>query len=118
MPLMIVVSLLLACLVPCTRAQAVSLVECTEVNLLGPSCEGREVRVESEPSAPGEAPISPLFTPQLMHPNTPPLLRKAYNDPTDANIDAYLDWEDRYHSALVYGDTRVKQRRQQRKGQP
>ena len=98
----------------------VHLIECTEVNFLGAACDDDEdaVKVIDDDVSDVSPPPPPLFTLQTMRPDTPPLLVKAYNDPTDANIDAYLDWEHRYVSQALAADARVQQRRQQRHRKP
>jgi hypothetical protein len=79
-------------------AQPLQFLECSEVNLLGPACD--EAVVDQESSHLPPAPEPPLFTLQTMHPNTPPLLLKVFNDPTPANIAAYKAWERRYHRRM------------------
>jgi hypothetical protein len=44
--------------------------------------------------APG-VPEEPLFPKETVSPYMPPLMLKWLNDPTDANLDAYLDWQER-----------------------
>lgn len=97
------------------HAQPLVLVPCTEVNLLGTACD------EDEPlDVPGaspfpQAPEPPLFTLQTMHPSTPPLLIKVYNDPSPANRKAYLDWEKRYLGRIFEVDALLQEDRQQHK---
>ena len=87
-------------------------VECPELNFLAPACDVPAEEVEQPPAPP--VPEPPLFTLQTMRPDTPPLMLKAMNDLTDATIDAYLDWEQRYLARAFEFEARVKHRRQQR----
>lgn len=99
--------------------EALHLIECTEVNFLGAACDDNEDAVKViDDDVSDVSPPPPLFTLQTMRPDTPPLLVKAYNDPTDANIDAYLEWEHRYFSQALAADARIKHRRQQRQRKP
>lgn len=95
-----------------SQADPLQLLACTEVHLLGPGCEEG---VESEADIPAARPEPPLFTPQTMRPDTPPLLLQVFNDPSDANIQAYLAWEQRYFARVFAVDAKLKQARQERK---
>lgn len=101
--------------VPATRAQQPQFLECPEVNLLGSACEGAVQEDDRGPRPAPPVPEAPLFTLQTMHPSTPPLMIKALNDPSDANLDAFLDWEHRYLARTLEVETRLKHRRQERK---
>jgi hypothetical protein len=83
--------------------------------LLGPACESPGVLEDQGPSPAPAAPEPPLFTLQTMHPSTPPLLVQVFNDPSDANIERYLEWEHRYLSRILEVDARLKQQRKERK---
>ena len=98
--------------VPLVLADPVRLVDCTEVNLLADACAAEDEHPTEEVLP--QAPPPPLFTRQTMRPDTPPLLLKAMNDPTDANLDAYLDWQHQYLSRTLEVEAKLKQRRQQR----
>lgn len=87
-------------------ADALQLVECPEVNFLAPACH--EVSREQEPSQGLSTPEPPLFTLQTMRPDTPPLLLKVFNDPSDANIAAYKAWQHRYLSRMLEVEQRLK----------
>ncbi len=95
-----------------SHADPLQLLPCTEVSLLSPGCEEG---VESEVDAQAVRPEPPLFTPQTMRPDTPPLLLKVFNDPTDANIQAYLAWERRTFTRVFEVDAKLKQARHERK---
>lgn len=85
----------------------VQFLDCPEVNLLGPACAhdlGEEPGVAPAPRVPEE----PLFTLQTMRPDTPPLLLKVFNDPSDANIAAYKAWQQRYLRQMFEVERRLK----------
>lgn len=72
-------------------AQDVRLLDCAQVHFFGPAC----VPVVPLPSAP-PPPVpagAPLFSPETMAPDTPPLLLKLFDEPTVANAQAFLDWQ-------------------------
>ena len=96
-------------------AQPLQFLECAEVNLLSPACTGNGVEEDEGTSAPPPAPEPPLFTLQTMRPDTPPLLVKVFNEPTAANIEAFLAWEHRYLARTLEVEALLQQRRQQRK---
>ena len=99
---------------PVVFAQPLQFVECPEVNLLASACD-EVVEQEDSLSHRLHAPEPPLFTLRTMRPDTPPLMMQAMNDLTDANLDAYLEWEQRYLTRTFEFEARLKQRRQQRK---
>ena len=88
-------------------AQSLQFLECAEINLLGPACD--ETVMEQELSQAPPAPEPPLFTLQTMRPDTPPLLLKVFNDPSDANIAAYKAWQHRYLSRTFEVERRLKE---------
>ena len=74
-------------------AQDVRLLDCAQVHFFGPAC----VRVAPTPPAPAPPPPppAPLFSPETMAPDTPPLLVKLLEEPTVDNAQAFLDWQHR-----------------------
>jgi hypothetical protein len=85
---------------------------CAAVRFFGEACAPAAVPVVVVPAAteepsPAPAPASPasdtaeeapakpepLFPPQTLAPDTPPLLLKLLHDPTEANARAYLAWQ-------------------------
>jgi hypothetical protein len=74
-----------------SQGQDVRLLDCAQVHFFGPAC----VPVVPLPSAP-PPPVpagAPLFSPETMAPDTPPLLLKLFDEPTVANAQAFLDWQ-------------------------
>lgn len=47
----------------------------------------------SAADSPSASPPDALFTPETMAPGTPPLLLRVLEEPTDANAQAFLDWQ-------------------------
>ena len=80
-------------------AQDVQLLDCAQVQFFGPAC----VPVTPLPPAPAAPtpPRAPLFSPETMAPDTPPLLRKLFDEPTVANAQAFLDWQQRRQARLA-----------------
>ena len=99
---------------PAAMAQPLQLLDCAEVNLLAVACEESVVGDEPAPADAPPAPAPPLFTLQTMRPDTPPLLVDVFNDPSDANIAAFLEWEHRYLSRAFEVEEKLKRHRQQR----
>ena len=72
-------------------AQDVRLLDCAQVQFFGPAC----VPVTPLPSAP-PPPVpaaAPLFSPETMAPDTPPLLLQLLEDPSVEHARAFLDWQ-------------------------
>ena len=74
-------------------AQDVRLLDCAQVQFFGPAC----VPVIPMPSvpAPPTPPPAPLFSPETMAPDTPPLLRQLLEEPSVEHARAFLDWQHR-----------------------
>lgn len=96
-------------------SQSPQFLDCVEVNLLAPGCDEATVDEPRTPPVP-PVPDEPLFTLQTMHPSTPPLLVKVFNDPSDANIAAYKTWQHRYLSRTLEVERRLKAYDQQQTG--
>ena len=79
-------------------AQDVRLLDCAQVQFFGPAC----VPVAPTPPAPAPPtpPPAPLFSPETMAPDTPPLLRQLLEAPTVANAQAFLAWQQARHARL------------------
>jgi hypothetical protein len=79
-------------------AQDVRLLDCAQVQFFGPAC----VPVAPLPAAPPAPPppAAPLFSPETMAPDTPPLLLKLFEEPTLANAQAFLAWQQARHARL------------------
>src|SRR5256885_1098607 len=69
------------------QGQDVRLLDCGQVQFFGPAC------VPVAPPPPAQAP-APMFNPQLMAPDTPPLMLKLLEDPTLENASAFLAWQE------------------------
>lgn len=87
----LVVALLWGGLTAPAWGQDVSLLECAQVAFFGPAC------IAVAPVAPpAPAPQEePLFPPQSMAPDTPPLMYKLLEEPSLENAKAFLDWQQR-----------------------
>ena len=79
-------------------AQDVRLLDCAQVQFFGPAC----VPVTLTPPAPAPLtpPPAPLFSPETMAPDTPPLLLQLLEAPTVANAQAFLAWQQARHARL------------------
>ena len=78
-------------------AQDVRLLDCAQVQFFGPAC----VPVAPLPPAPPTPPPAPLFSPETMAPDTPPLLLKVLEEPTVEHAQAFLDWQHRRAARLA-----------------
>lgn len=95
-------------------SQPVQFLDCPHVSFVGPACvEMEDLEISPPPPAPV---VYPLFAPQTMAPDTPPLLLKFLDDPTADNADAYLEWEAARLAAIQAGEALLQRRRHLRKG--
>ena len=80
-------------------AQDVRLLDCAQVQFFGPAC----VPVTPLPPAPPPPtpPPAPLFSPETMAPDTPPLLLKVLEEPTVEHAQAFLAWQQRRAARLA-----------------
>jgi hypothetical protein len=80
-------------------AQDVRLLDCAQVQFFGPAC----VLVVPLPAAPSPSPPppAPLFSPETMAPDTPPLLLQLLEEPSVAHARAFLDWQQRRAARLA-----------------
>ena len=78
-------------------AQDVRLLDCAQVQFFGPAC----VPVAPLPPAPPTPPPAPLFSPETMAPDTPPLLLKVLEEPTVEHAQAFLAWQQRRAARLA-----------------
>ena len=74
-------------------SQDVRLLDCAQVHFFGPACV--LVAPALPASHPPTPPPAPLFSPETMAPDTPPLLLKLLDDPTVDNAQAFLAWQQR-----------------------
>jgi len=78
-------------------AQDVRLLDCAQVQFFGPAC----VPVAPlPPPSPPTPPPAPLFSPETMAPDTPPLLLQLLEEPTLDNARAFLAWQQARHARL------------------
>lgn len=73
-------------------AQDSRLLDCYDVSPFGAGCATAPPVPVVETSAPPAPPQAPLFTKDTMAPDTPPVAITMFNEPTLANIDAFIDW--------------------------
>jgi hypothetical protein len=80
-------------------AQDVRLLDCAQVQFFGLAC----VPVTPLPPAPAPPtpPPAPLFSPETMAPDTPPLLLQLLEAPTVENAQAFLAWQQARHARLI-----------------
>ena len=64
---------------------------CGEVRFFGPACAPPSA-AEAPPPAPPVAP-EPLFTPETVGPEPPPLLLKLLLEPTPENAKTFFEWQ-------------------------
>lgn len=78
--------------------QDVQLLDCGEVRFFGPAC----VVVLPQPPPPPPVPETPpLFAPETMAPDTPPLLLQLLEEPTVENAQAFVDWQQRRYERIM-----------------
>jgi hypothetical protein len=69
---------------------------CGEVRFFGEACAPPATPVSpvaSEATTPPPAAPEPLFTPETVGPETPPLLLRLLQDPTADNARAFVEWQ-------------------------
>ncbi|MCI0573720.1 MAG: hypothetical protein L0Y66_23540 [Myxococcaceae bacterium] len=70
---------------------------CGDVRFFGPACPPvlPEVLppVEEAPAPEEPPPLEPLFTPETVAPTTPPVVLRLLQEPTEANAQAFLAWQ-------------------------
>ena len=90
-------ALLWGCLtVPCW-SQDVQLLDCAQVQFFGPACVPVPPVVQPQPPP---LPPAPLFSPDTMAPDTPPLLLKLFEEPSVDNARAFIDWQQRRYARI------------------
>jgi hypothetical protein len=72
-------------------SQDVQLLDCAQVQFFAPACVSMPPSLLPQPAP--EPPKAPLFTPETMAPDTPPLLLKLLEEPSLENARAFLDWQ-------------------------
>lgn len=81
---------LLCLLVTTASAQELRFSDCPTVTFFGEACP-RPTPQQTLPAPP--TPKEPLFSTATVAPDTPPLLLKLFAEPTLANAQAYLAWQ-------------------------
>jgi len=94
------------------QAESLQLLDCPAVHFFQDPCEETEAAAPQPvvPPAPVSQPEEPLFPRETLAPDTPPLMVKVFNDPSDANIDAYLAWHERKAERLKLVQAKLKER--------
>jgi hypothetical protein len=78
-------------------AQDIRLLDCAQVQFFGPAC----VPVAPlSPPPPPPPPVEPLFSPETMALDTPPLLLKLLEAPSVENAQAFVDWQQRRYERI------------------
>jgi hypothetical protein len=69
--------------------------DCPLVAYFGEPCEGLSTQViqPQTPASVAPSPEDPLFTPQTVSPDTPPVMLRLLLEPTEANALAYIRWQ-------------------------
>jgi len=88
------------CLIANAWSQDVQLLDCAQVQFFGPACVPvvPMPQAQAVPSPPQEV---PLFSPQTMAPDTPPLLLKLLEEPTLENARAFVDWQHKRYERIT-----------------
>jgi hypothetical protein len=60
----------------------------------------------------------PLFAPETLARDTPPIFVRALEEPTPANIDRYLDWQEERLARMSEVQQLLKDRYRLRQGRP
>jgi len=94
--------LLLLALAGGSAAQArLDFFACSEVRFFGPACPPpphttppeAPPPVEEAPPPEAPRPAEPLFPPETVAPETPPVVLRLLQEPTEANAQAFLAWQ-------------------------
>jgi hypothetical protein len=107
----LVAALVWGCLTLPAWGQDVHLLDCAQVQFFGPACVPVAPVTPIPPPPPsGE----PLFSPETMAPDTPPLLLKLLQEPTRENARAFLDWQQECQTRLTEVQQLLRQLTRQR----
>lgn len=101
---------------PVAVAQEVGLLACTDVSIFGPGCAVEALPVVVPVVAEPSVPDFPLFPPETLARDTPPIFVQFLNDMTPENADAFLEWQGRRLHRMEEGTAMLKQRAQVRRG--
>jgi len=77
------------------RAEDVHLLDCAQVQFFGEACTP-QTPLEPTPAPPP----APLFSPETMALETPPLLLKLLEAPSVENAQAFVDWQQRRYERI------------------
>jgi len=89
------------CLIANAWSQDVQLLDCAQVQFFGPTCVPA-VPMPQEPPGPSQPPPAvPLFSPETMAPDTPPLLLRLLEQPTLENARAFVDWQHKRYERIT-----------------
>jgi len=104
-------ALVWGCLTLPAWGQDVRLLDCAQVHFFGPAC----VPVAPTPPPPPPPPsVEPLFSPETMAPDTPPLLLKLLEEPSVDNARAFLDWQQQRSARITEVQQLLRQLTRQR----
>jgi hypothetical protein len=94
-------ALLWGCLVANAWSQDVQLLDCAQVQFFGPACVPTVPipQAQDVPSQPSPEP--PLFSPETMAPDTPPLLLKLLEQPSVENARAFVTWQHKRYERIT-----------------
>lgn len=99
-PHTLMAALLWGCLtVPCW-SQDVQLLDCAQVQFFAPACVPVPPVVQPQPP-PQPPATAPLFSPETMAPDTPPLLLTLLENPSVDNAKAFIDWQQQRYARMT-----------------
>jgi hypothetical protein len=87
------VVLLWSCLTVPAWSQDVQLLDCAQVQFFGPACVPAVAMPQGQQLSPPPPQEEPLFRPETMAPDTPPLLLKLLEQPSVENARAFVTWQ-------------------------
>jgi hypothetical protein len=95
------VCLLTGLLTAPAAAQEVQFLDCAQINFFAPACSAGAPVTDAPPLPTTAPPTAPLFSPETMAPDTPPLLLKLYEAPTVENARAFLLWQQQRQARIA-----------------
>jgi hypothetical protein len=90
---------------------------CTDWSVFGSGCAADQSARPMPPPVPA-AEAYPLFAPETLARDTPPIFVRALEEPTPANIDRYLDWQEERLARMSEVQQLLKDRYRLRQGRP
>jgi hypothetical protein len=118
MPRFLLSAVLLSALVgPASAQRDTQFFSCPDTSVFGSGCAADQSVRPSPPTTPA-AEAYPLFAPETLARDTPPIFARALEEPTPANIDRYLDWQEERLARMSEVQQLLKERYRLRQGRP